>query len=170
MSALWSAEVIAKNNRRATLEVRAIHPDSGEFSDSRVFAFRLIYDPAYRYGPGLVRQATGPLGEAVSLEQTFDDAFLGARVDRFIAHVTVSDVRNAPLDVEALRADIDRELSARGVRRDDGAAWSNAWQDLWDAFWDDPARLPAATYEIEVTEPRWIAHLAPGDRWESAAY
>lgn len=170
MSALWSVIVIARRERRVTLEVRAIHPDSGEFSDSRTFVFRLIYDPAYRYGPGLVRQATGPLGEAVALKQTFDDAFLDAHVDRFIAHVTVSDVRNAPLDVEALRVDIDRELSARGVRRDDGAAWSNAWQDLWDAFWDDPARLPTATYELEVTEPRWIAHLAPGDRWESAAY
>lgn len=170
MSALWSAEVVAKNDHRVTLEVRAIHPDSGAFSDSRTFAFRLIYDPAYRYGPGLVRRATGPLGEAVSLEQTFDDAFLDAGVDRFIARVAVSDVRNAPLDVEALREDIDRELSARGVRRDDGAAWSGAWQDRWDAFWDDPARLPTATYEIEVTEPRWIAHLAPGDRWESAAY
>lgn len=170
MSALWSATVIARRERRVTLEVCAIHPDSGEFPDSRTFAFRLIYDPAYRYGPGLVRQATGPLGEVVSLEETFDDAFLDSRVDCFIARVTVSDVRNAPLDVEALRADIDRELSARGVRHDDGATWSDAWQDLWDAFWDDPARLPTATYEIEVTEPRWIAHLAPGARWESAAY
>jgi hypothetical protein len=170
MSALWSAIVIDRRERRVTLEVRAIHPDSGAFSDSHTFAFRLIYDPAYRYGPGLVRQATGPLGEAMSLEQVFDDAFLAARVDRFIARAAVSDVRNAPLDVEALREGIDRELSARGVRRDDGAAWSDAWQDLWDAFWDDPARLPTATYEIEVTEPRWIAHLAPGVRWESAAY
>lgn len=170
MSALWSIEVIARGDRRAVLRVRAIHPDSGEFSDARTFAFRLIYDPAYRYGAGLVREATGPLGEAVSLDQTFDDAFLAARVDRYVAQVVVSDVRNAPLDVEALRDDIDRELSARGIRRDDAAAWSDAWQDLWDAFWDDPARLPTATYELEVTEPRWIAHLAPGDRWDSAAY
>lgn len=170
MSALWSVEVTARGDRRVVLRVHAIHPDSGEFSDSRTFAFRLIYDPAYRYGAGLVREATGPLGEIVSLEQTFDDAFLATHVDCFIAHVAVSDVRNAPLDVEALRADIDRELSARGVRFDDGAAWSCAWQDRWDAFWDDPARLPTATYEIEVTDPRWIAHLAPGDRWESAAY
>jgi hypothetical protein len=170
MSALWSATVIAMRERRVTLEVCVIHPDSGAFSDSRKFAFRLIYDPAYRYGPGLVREACGPLGEAVSLEQVFDDAFLAAHVDCFIARVAVSDLRNAPLDIAALRDDIDRELLARGVRRDDGAAWSDAWQDRWDAFWDDPARLPAATYEIEVTEPRWIAHLAPGDRWESAAY
>lgn len=170
MSALWSATVTARRDRRVTLEVRAIHPDSGEFSDSRAFAFRLIYDPAYRYGPGLVREATGPLGEAVSLDQVFDDAFLTAHVDCFIAHVAVTDVRNAPLDVAALHDEIDRELSARGVRRDDGAAWSDAWQDRWDAFWDDPARLPAATYDIEATDPRWIAHLAPDDRWESAAY
>lgn len=170
MSALWSAEVVAKGDRRVIVDVRAIHPDSGEFSDGKKFAFRLIYDPAYRYGPGLAREACGPLGEAVQVEQIFDDAFLDGNVDRFLERVTVRDVRNAPLDVEALREDIDRELSARGVRRDAGAAWSEAWQERWDAFWRDPARLPAATYEIDVTDPRWIAHLELGSQWESAAY
>src|SRR3954451_5250206 len=116
MSALWSIEVVARGDRRVVLRVSAIHPDSGEFSDAPTFAFRLIYDPAYRYGPGLVREACGPLGEAMSLEQTLDDAFLAAHVDCFIAQVTVSDVRNAPFDVAALHEEIDRELSARGVR------------------------------------------------------
>lgn len=170
MSALWSAKVVAKDGHRVTVQVRVIHPDSGEFSDAKKFAFRLIYDLAYCYGPGLVREACGPLGEAVQLEQTFDGAFLDGIVDRFIERVAVRDVRNAPLDVEALRERIDRELSARGVRRDGGAAWSEAWQERWDAFWCDPARLPAATYEIDVTDPRWIAHLELGSQWESAAY
>lgn len=170
MSALWSAEVVARGDRRIVVEVRAIHPDSGEFIDSKKFAFRLIYDPAYRYGRGLVREACGPLGEAVDLEQIFDDAFLDGNVDRFIERVTLGGVRNAPLDVEAVRNEIDRTLSARGVRRDDGAAWSAAWQERWNAFWRDPARLPTATYEIDVADPRWIAHLELGRRWLSAAY
>lgn len=170
MSALWSAEVVGKDDHRVTVEVRAIHPDSGAFADSKSFVFRLIYDLTFRYGRGLVREVCGPLGEAVQLEQTFEDAFLDGNVDRFIAYVTHGNVRNAPLDVEALRADIDRELSARGVRRDDGAAWRTAWEERWDAFWSDPARLPTATYEIGVTDPRWIAHLELGSRWESAAY
>jgi hypothetical protein len=170
MSALWTVEVLAKDDRRVTLDVRAIHPDSGEFSDTKKLAFRLIYDLAFRYGRGLVRETCGPLGEAVQLEQTFDDAFMDRNVDRFIDRVTLRDQRNVPLDVEELRESIDRELSARGVRRDDGAAWRAAWEEFWDAFWQDPSRLPTATYEIDVTDPRWIAHLEIGSRWESAAY
>lgn len=90
-------------------------------------------------------------------------------VDRFIEHVTLGNVRNAPLDIEALHDKIDRELSAQKVRRDDRAAWRAAWDERWDAFWRDPAQLPSATYEIDVTDPRWIAHLDLGSRWESAA-
>jgi hypothetical protein len=170
MSALWSANVIAKDNRRVTVEVHAIHPDSGEFSNTKKFAFRLIYDESYGYGPGSVREARGPLGEAVQLEQIFDDAFMDANVDRFIERVTVGSLRNAPLDVEALRARFDREVAARGIRREDRGAWSTAWEALWDAFWSDPAQQPSATYAIDVTDPRWIAHLDVGTHWESAAY
>jgi hypothetical protein len=170
VSALWSAHVVAKDSRRITVEVHAIHPDSGELSGAKRFALRLIYDEAYGYGPGSVREVRGPLGEAVQLEQTFDDAFLDANVDRYIARVTVASVRNAPLDVEALRARIDREVTERGVRREDRVAWRTAWDARWEAFWSDPAQRPSATYAIEVTDPRWIAHLAVGARWESAAY
>ena len=69
-----------------------------------------------------------PLGEAVQLEQTFDDAFLSANVDRFIERVTVSNLRNAPLDGEALRERFDREVAARGIAREDRDAWGNAWR------------------------------------------
>ena len=169
MSALWSAEVVSKDNRRVVVEVRAIHPDSGEFLATKKFAFRLLYDEAFAYGPGMVRQSRGPLGDEVALEQTFDDAFLSRNVDRFIDRVTVRGVRN-PLDLEALHAELDRAVSGRGIRRTDHEAWHDAWQELWDGFWSDPARLPTATYEIDVTDPRWIAHLDRGQTWESAAY
>jgi hypothetical protein len=170
MSALWGAEVIAKHDRRITVELRAIHPDSGTFTDAKKFALRLLYDETFSYGPGSVREIRGPLGEAIELDQTFDDAFMDKNVDRFIQHVTLRDLRNAPLDVEALRARLEHELTARGVRRDDRDAWSDAWEERWNAFWSDPAKLPTATYDIDVTDPRWIAHLERGQRWESAAY
>jgi len=170
MSALWSAQVVAKDNRRIAIELRAIHPDSGAFPSDKKFALRLLYDEAYGFAPGLVRESRSPLGDAVTLEDTHDDAFLDANVDRYIARVQLGSVRNAPLDVEALRADIDRQLTARGVRREDKAVWHDAWTDLWDAFWSDPSRLPTATYEIDVTDPQWSAHLAPGSAWESAAF
>lgn len=170
MSALWTARVLTKDNRRVTVEVHAIHPDSGAFSDAKKFALRLIYDESYGYGPGPVREARGPLGEAIQLEQMFDDAFLDANVGRFIDHVAVDSLRNAPLDVEALRARFDHEVAARGIRRDDRAAWNAAWEALWDGFWSDPVQRPSAAYTIDVTDPHWIAHLEVGTAWESAAY
>jgi hypothetical protein len=170
MSSLWSARVLTKDNRRIVVELRAIHPDSGEFLATKRFALRLLYDEAYRYGPGSVREPTGPLGEAIALEQTFDDAFLDSNADRFIERVALGNVRNAPLDVEALRDRFDSEVAGGGVRRDDRAAWSAAWDARWDAFWTDPANLPAATYTIDVTDPRWIAHLDVASQWDSAAY
>ena len=122
MSALWSVEVVAKDGARITLRVAPIHPDAGRYSDGAVFALRLLYDEAYGYGPGLVREVRGPLGEAIALEQTFDAGVMAGAVDRFV----------------------------RAVAVEPGA--------------------DAATYRIEVTDPRWLAHLAVGQRWESAAY
>jgi hypothetical protein len=169
MSALWSARVLAKDNRRLVVELRAIHPDSGDFLTSKRFALRLLYDEAYGYGPGSVRESRGPLGDAIALEQTFDDTFLDASVDRFVERVGVN-VRTPRLDVEALRDRLDHEVAGRGIRREDSAAWHAAWDELWDAFWADPEDLPVATYTVDVTDPKWIAHLTVGTRWESAAY
>jgi len=35
---------------------------------------------------------------------------------------------------------------------------------------ENPQQLPQADYSIEVTNPKWIAHLKEGSVWESAAY
>jgi hypothetical protein len=169
MSALWSARVLAKDNRRIVIELRAIHPDSGEFQDGKRFALRILYDEAYGYGSDLAIKSRGPLGEAITLDQTFDDKFLDDSVDSFVERVVV-DVQKPRLDVEKLRDRLDREVAARGIRLEDGEQWKDAWNELWDAFWDEPANLPVATYTIDVTDPQWIAHLAVGSAWESAAY
>jgi hypothetical protein len=42
MSALWNARVLSKDNRRVVIELRAIHPDSGEFQDAKRFAMRVF--------------------------------------------------------------------------------------------------------------------------------
>ncbi|XXY47652.1 hypothetical protein WME91_47375 [Sorangium sp. So ce269] len=148
------------------VRVRPTHPDSGPFVASKVFALRLLYDEAYSYGPGLVREARGPLGEAIALDHTFDEAYMATHVDRFIEHVEIHGASGPPLDLQSARAQVDRDLLSRGIRRDDETAWNDAWQ----TFWRDGERLPAATYRITVTEPRWIRHLAVGQTWESAAY
>jgi hypothetical protein len=169
MSALWSARVLSKDNCRIVVELRAIHPDSGEFQDVKRFALRLLYDEAYGYGADMALKSRGPLGDAITLDQTFDDGFMDGNADRFVEHVAV-DVQKPRLDVEQLRDRLDREVAERGIRRDDHEAWNTAWNELWDAFWDEPANLPVATYTIDVTDPQWTAHLDVGSTWESAAY
>jgi len=90
------------------------------------------------------RRSRGPLGDAITLDQAFDDAFLDRNVDRFIERVTVN-VQKPRLDVEQLRDRIDREVPDRGIQRDDREAWKKAWNELWNAFRDEPAGLPVAT-------------------------
>ena len=169
MPALWSAEVLATQRAVVTVRVRQIHSDSGAFLPGKVFALRLIYDEAFGYGAGLVHQIRGPLGEAISLEQTFDAAYMDAHVDRFVRKVEVSDVSGPPLDLDAARAQVDREVASMGLGRGE-PGWEDAWEETWRELWCDVTKLPAATYRIEVTDPRWLEHLAPGQVWESAAY
>ena len=169
MSALWHAEVLAKQPDAVELRVRQIHPDSGGFEAGKGFALRLIYDETFGYGPGGAREIRGPLGEAISLEQTFDAAYLAAHVDRFVREVELRDVSGPPLDLDAARAQVDREVASAGFVRG-GSGWDAAWDKAWGALWRDAARLPTAIYRIEVTDPRWLEHLAPGQAWESAAY
>lgn len=169
MSALWKAEVLTKQPDMVELRVRQIHPDSGTFEHDKVFALRLIYDETFTYGPGLARQIRGPLGEAISLEQTSNAAYMAAHADRFIRRVEVRDVSGPPLDLDAARARIDREVASAGIAPG-GPGWDDAWEKSWRELWHDAARLPAAIYRIEVTDPRWLEHLAPGQVWESAAY
>jgi hypothetical protein len=169
MSALWKAEVLTRQPEVVEVRVHQIHPDSGVFERGKVFALRLIYDEAFGYGPGLTREIRGPLGEAISLEQTFDAAFMAANADRFVRGVEVRDVSGPPLDLDAARAQVDREVASTGIGPGQ-PGWDAAWEKAWRELWRDAARLPAATYRIEVTEPRWLEHLAPGQAWESAAY
>lgn len=169
MSALWSARALRKSDRRIVLELRAIHPDSGEFSTAKPFALRLLYDEAYGYGPGSVLQSRGPLGEAVLLDQTFNDAFMAAHVDQYVEQVA-AEVHKPRLDPAALSARIDQEVADRGVRREAPEAFAAAREARWKAFWAEPANLPHATYTIDVTDPRWLAHLSVGQAWDSAAY
>jgi len=169
MSALWNAEVLSKQRAAVDVRLRQVHPDSGAFEHGKVFALRLIYDEAYGYGPELARESRGPLGDALSLDQTLDAAYMKAHADRFVQRVEVFDVSGPPLDFDTAHAQVDREVSAMGIDREE-PAWEATWETAWNEVWRDVTRLPAATYRIEVTDPRWLEHLAPGQTWESTAY
>jgi hypothetical protein len=170
MSALWDVEVLRLEGRDVRLLVRVIHPDSGDFPETKEFALRLLYDESFEYGPALTRVPLGPLGAALSVEEVNDRGFLARNVGRFVLSVAVVERRNAPLDLEETRRLIDEELSARGLRPEDGRAWKSAWEDEWKEFWSRTERLPSATYDITVTDADWLAHLSASRKWESAAF
>lgn len=170
MSALWDVEVLRLEGQNVRLLVRVIHPDSGDFPDTKEFALRLLYDESFEYGAGPGRVPRGPLGRALSVDEVSDRAFLARNVGRFVLSAAVVGRRNAPLDLEKTRRSIDDELLARGLRPEDERAWKSAWEDEWIKFWSRTELLPSATYDIEVTHADWLAHLSPGQRWESAAF
>jgi hypothetical protein len=77
------------------------------------------------------------------------------------------------LHLPALGIGTDGTLTATGplgeaVSEDDvhDEAWMAAHADDYVAA----VRHDGGAYAIEATDPRWLAHLAPGERWRSAAY
>lgn len=170
MSDLWRVRVVAVNDKEIRLRVEAIHPDAGAFSDSKVFALRLLADTVSRTRLNDENNAAPPLGAEVSPERYGDDAFMRQNADRFIASVSLSDVKNSPFDEDGLKGQINARLREKGLKPEDGEAWRKAFDDAWNNFWRNPGDLPSATYTIHVTDARWISHLSQGMEWNTAAY
>jgi hypothetical protein len=112
---------------------------------------------------------TGPLGEAVDRSAAGDWDFLVQNARRFVRSVEKLDAAHEPFDEAATRLLIDREVEAAGLRRDT-PEWEPRWIEAWRLFWKNPSRPPHATLRVAVTAPRWLEHLRPGQRWDSAAY
>jgi hypothetical protein len=73
------------------------------------------------------------------------------------------------------RAIVGRFLSCVGVidRRNCDEMWRDSNHEGWggpEVFHAKCQEQPSATYLIEVTDPRWLAHLTPGEEWDSTAY
>lgn len=169
MSNLWHIEVLDLVGCQVRLLVRSIHPDAAAFPTSKEFALRLIADRAFRFDESGAYVALGPLGEALAPNSYWNDEVMRQSADGFIASVHLSDVQNAPFDEESSRRQIEARLRARGLTPGD-SAWQAAFDEAWNEFWQTPSNLPSAIYTIRVTDPRWIAHLAPAQQWDSAAY
>jgi hypothetical protein len=65
-------------------------------------------------------------------------------VDRFIEHVSVTDIANLP---------IKANLKSMTVRQR-------------ESFWNSDD-IPRATMEITVISERWLKHIAKGDTWKT---
>lgn len=170
MSTLWKVEVREVSGRRTALRVGLAHPDAGDFSDSRAFALRLLYDGVWTYRLKVGRIALGPLGDAVDADRITDQSWVEAHADRFIVSVEVGGIEGPPFDEGSARQRVDAAVRRRGLAPREGEAWKSAWAEEWRAFWQEPSNLPAAPYVIEVTHERWLSHLEPGRRWESSAF
>jgi len=169
MAALWNVQILDKGPAWLTVEVRQAHPDAGEFPASRAFALRLLHEQAWELDASFHYRATSPLGQACDSKQVLDEDWVSANVDRFIAGITAQDTSTTTLDEAAAeRLVADRlGLGDLGQLTDDE---KRRLDDAYNQLWKDPSRLPARRYRFEVTDPAFLAHLAPGARWGSAAF
>lgn len=169
MPGLWQARVIDLAGDTARIEVRQAHPDAGAFPDSHAFALRLLHEQAWSFDDSFSYRGDAPLGENVDNKQVYDEAWLAANVHRFIAGVTSEGDAGTIDERAAVRATADRlglSTDLDELSDDERARFDEAYE----AFWQDPTAMPARTYRITVTEPRFLAHLKPGTTWSSAAF
>lgn len=82
------------------------------------------------------------------MDDILNEDFVQENSSRFIKSVNIKDLKNYPRDVNF------DEMS----------------EDEFDAYWENEEGLPQATLVIQVTDPKWIAHLESGMEWETAAY
>lgn len=168
MPALWKIEVLAKGADWVQVEVRQAHPDAGEFPTSRAFALRLLHEQAWKLDRDFKYKATGPLGEACTDKQVLDEGWLAANAAKLIAEIAPEATATPAIDEATAERQVADQL---GVALD---ALSDADRErldaAYEAFWRDTSKLPARRYRIQVTDPAYLAHLAPGARWNSAAF
>ncbi|WP_405610317.1 WD40 repeat domain-containing protein [Streptomyces sp. NBC_01508] len=96
----------------------------------------------------------GPLRRVGTWQELDDDGWLAVNTRWFVEGLERVAVHNHPPsdeDWEHINA-----LQGRMRERDDA--------------WPDEDRLVRADYEVRVTDPRWLEHLAPGLSWQSGYY
>jgi hypothetical protein len=98
-----------------------------------------------------------------------DEAWVDANVGGFIDEIVAEDATATTLD----EATSTRQVAAQLGLDDPGRLTDDErarFDDAYDELWKDPSRLPARRYRIRVTDPAFVSHVAPGDRWSSAAF
>lgn len=165
---LWQALVLAVDGPRVDIKVTAVHPDSGRFLASPVFALRLLYEHASDVSTDFQFIPKGPLGE-LDIDDVHSEDWAALHAQDHIALVQVEVPGSDALDERAARRRVASDLVKAGLRPDE-KRWQEAFDAQWRHLWRDIDALPCAHYRIRATDPKWVAHLKVGDCWRSAAW
>jgi hypothetical protein len=154
MPDLYRVRVESINVQRLTCQVTELYGDGYHLVTSRTLALGFLWDTVgwlwwIQHAPAAAElenhqaQALAEstsLGQALAGFQYYSDRPARAVADRIISCVGVTERRTVITG--------DRE-------------WSH---------YEDGTEIPQATYNIAVTDPHWLEHLAPGMVWESRAW
>ncbi|MBA0052635.1 hypothetical protein E0L36_17600 [Streptomyces sp. AJS327] len=162
MTDLYGVRVLATDspNRRVRLRVTVLYYDL----DSHI---PLVDDASFFLRVLAEGDIDTPIGKAMSLDQRLDPNWVDAHTRWFVESMECVATRNHPFtdDAQALLDEnytpFPWELGTRfdQMPEEEAAALARA----------EELRV-GADYDVVVTDPRWMAHLTPGDWWRTSAY
>ena len=85
---LWNVEIASLTGPEVNAHVERAHEDAGPFPQDRVFALRMLYEQVRGIDAGGQLSPTGPLGEAVSEDDIYDDEWLRTHAADYISGVS----------------------------------------------------------------------------------
>ncbi|MGV9350948.1 hypothetical protein ACWDSD_40715 [Streptomyces spiralis] len=130
----------------------------GLLPDDAGFFFRVLWDAA----DGVAKRRHGPLHGLVSIEECINPVWANVNSHRFVRSVERVATRNAPVD----NAHADRLADFYAGHFDS----LDAHYHEWDSRWEHEDRLVQADYDVQVTDPRWLAPLKHGQGFCTSAY
>lgn len=169
MAAHWNIEVLSIAGTRLELSIHQIHPDAGAFLNSAASLIRVLHEPAWKFNLQFEYEATGPLGTAISRSQQQDDTWLQENAAAYIREFQLQ-IRRPPIDEAKALEKVMLGLGIGAGYDQLTSAQKEAVNQAYQEFWRLPEHLPLAIYQLEVSDPKWIAHLQVGLVWNSAAY
>jgi hypothetical protein len=123
---LWNVEITALTGPELRADVERAHEDAGPFPQDRVFARRMLYEQVRAIDAGGRFSPTGPLGEAVSEDDIYDDEWLRAHAADYIGDVSA----DLPEDADAVGAVARYAVTATSPRwlehLHSGQSWRSA--------------------------------------------
>jgi len=148
---LYGIRVLATNpkEQKVTIKVFVVYYDPAAQNHQPLpkdpsFFLRILWDKGdTRFGKG------GPIGDEISVNQIGDEKWVDKNTFRFIKNVDQIATANFPLEDYTNYADFYYERNGS---------------------WEDEDKLVQATYEIEVTDSKYLAHLSTGMSWGTTSY
>lgn len=158
---LFDVTVLNRGNDWVDFLIRVAYLDAGHIPASGCFALQLILEKAYEFDSNYDRVPASPIGELVAYEKSYQPDDVIHFVDEYVKSVRVYQAANTGHDEDYARATVDEMVRALGIK-EDTEEWDDAWDAAWGAWSARPDGRPRAILRVEVTDPRWVAHLEPG--------